>query len=361
MKVVFVLEHYYPYLGGAEKLFKQLAEALAKHGNEVTVVTTKFKPNLPKAEILNGVKIKRVNCYNRFLFTVFSLPPLLRWCRQADIIHTTTYNAALPAWMIGKLYRIKIILTFHEVWGKLWFKLPFLSRIERWVFYAFEALITRLPFHCYIAVSMATAQSLQESGVPKKKIKHIYNGIDYDRFKIFRHQPPKVFNLLYFGRSGVSKGLDLLLPAWGIFTQKHPEVVLQLILPRYPNSLYHNIEQLIAKHCSTEKVLRFHDLSEEELFTKISEVSAVVIPSYSEGFCFAAAEATAIGTPIISSGKKALAEVVSGKYLEMKSQTTDALVDAIEEAYHGRWLYRPLQFFSLQRTLASYLTIYEEQ
>jgi hypothetical protein len=61
MKVLYVLEHYYPYIGGAEKLFKKLAESNVKAGNEAIVITTRFKKNLKKCEIISGVKIIRLN------------------------------------------------------------------------------------------------------------------------------------------------------------------------------------------------------------------------------------------------------------------------------------------------------------
>jgi len=33
MKILFVLDNYYPYIGGAETLFRKLAEELSKRGN----------------------------------------------------------------------------------------------------------------------------------------------------------------------------------------------------------------------------------------------------------------------------------------------------------------------------------------
>ena len=51
MKILYVVEHYHPYIGGVEKLFKSLAEEVAKSVNEVTIVTTKHKKNLPSKEM----------------------------------------------------------------------------------------------------------------------------------------------------------------------------------------------------------------------------------------------------------------------------------------------------------------------
>ena len=68
MKILFILELYYPNIGGIEKLFKSLAETLAGQGHEVTVITTRFRKDLPLRESLNGVKIKCLKFSSRFMF-----------------------------------------------------------------------------------------------------------------------------------------------------------------------------------------------------------------------------------------------------------------------------------------------------
>ena len=128
MKILFILEHYYPYTGGSESLFKYLAEGLSKKGNKVTVITSRFNKKIKREEVINGVTIRRIPLANRYLFTVFSIPFLIKEALKSDVIHTTTYNAALPAFCVAKLARKKIYITFHEVWGKLWFKLPLISK-----------------------------------------------------------------------------------------------------------------------------------------------------------------------------------------------------------------------------------------
>ena len=171
MRILFILEHYYPYTGGAETLFKYVAENLAEKGHNVTVITTRFKKDLKKTETLNKVKIKRLHFYNRYIFTFFSLPFLLKEAKKADIIHTTTYNAALPAFLAAKITKTPIYITFHEIWGNLWFKLPFIPKLLAFGNYCFEQLIIKLPFNKYISVSDFTQNKLIENGISKKKIK----------------------------------------------------------------------------------------------------------------------------------------------------------------------------------------------
>ncbi|MEM6878904.1 MAG: glycosyltransferase [Bacteroidota bacterium] len=84
MRILFVLEHYYPYVGGAETLFRTLAESLASQGHEVEVLTTRVGGNLAAREVHKGVQIRRLNCRNRFFFTLYSIPWAIRYAGRAD-------------------------------------------------------------------------------------------------------------------------------------------------------------------------------------------------------------------------------------------------------------------------------------
>src|SRR4051794_38391456 len=99
-RILFVLEHFPPYIGGVETLFGQLTHALAKQGHTVCVVTLHLR-GTPAREVVNGVEIIRVRAPRpggRYLFSLLALPEVLRRARTADLIHTTTYTAVLPAW-----------------------------------------------------------------------------------------------------------------------------------------------------------------------------------------------------------------------------------------------------------------------
>lgn len=357
MNLLFVVEHYHPYLGGAEKLFQQLAASLAERGYNVMVITTRHHPSLAAEETYQGVHIIRVPCFNRFLFTLFSLPMLWRKRKFPDLIITSTYNAALPAWLIGRLANKKTLLIFHELWGKLWFQLPFLTRLQRWLFFTYEQMIARLPFSHYIAVSDATKRSLIANGIPAQRISRIYNGLVYERFANLTREPSSEFRALYFGRLGVSKGLDLIIPAWEKFAAQYPQSRLELVVPMYPAKLYGQIKVLIDKHLSNSNSTVYHELPESELQALVRRSSVVLIPSYSEGFCFAAAEASAAGVPIISSGRGSLPEVVGGSHLQMEQQTVEGLYSALEKAYQGRWLNSPRKMFPLSEAIEQYVAL----
>ncbi len=359
MKILFVVEHFYPYVGGAEELFLNLTVSLAKVGYDVNVVTTLHDKNIDKFEIFNGVKITRVNCYNRFLFTLFSLPEIIRQAKNVNCIHTTSYNSAIPAYFAGLFLRKKVIITFHEVWDKLWFKLPFTPKWKLKLFYFYEWLILKLPFYKYIAVSNYTKKSLIQKGIPENKIVQIYNGLNYANFSSFEHTPPNTFTYCFFGRLGISKGLEVALEATKIFCSRYPESTFKLIIPTYPENLFLQIKHLIHSKGIKEHVVLLHNLMKEDLLKEVSTSNCVIIPSHSEGFCYVAAETSALGVPIISSGKGALTEVVGGKHLTLENLDAQSLIKELEKARLNTWEVKPTIQFHLETSIKEYLKIYK--
>jgi len=359
MRILFILELYYPNIGGIEKLFKSLAEKLVDEGHEVKVITSRFNKDLPAREEIKGVQVKRLNISSRFMFTFFGVFGMLKDARRCDIIHTTSYNAAFPARIAGWIARKKVIITFHEVWGKLWFRLPYTNSISKILYYTYEKFILKLGFHRFIAVSGYTADCLIINGVKQKKVTRIYNGLDYTDYDPLAFDPPEKFVFTYFGRLGISKGLDIILEAAPGFLQNHPDAHLKMIIPKSPERFYHKIKKLL-KAIPEERLTLLHHLSTDELKKELQGSSCVMVPSYSEGFCFAAAEAIALGIPLISSGKGALAEVVSAKHITMRSHDGNGMTDALEKAYCAEWEETPLKQFHFEDTVDDYLKLYGE-
>ncbi|MGA1582602.1 MAG: glycosyltransferase family 4 protein [Saprospiraceae bacterium] len=364
--ILFVLEHFAPMQGGLETLFLALCKKLTLRGQRVTVLTTLTDRTSPRQEKDGLLTIRRYRFRNRYAFTLFALGPILRHGRSCDLIQTTSYNAGLPAFLGGMLLRKPVVITFHEVWGDLWCKLPFLTGIQRTGFFLFEKLLTKLPFTRFVAVSESTKAQLIKAGVLSRKITMIYNGLDYQEIQeLTTNIPPDssdtgTFTFTYFGRLGVSKGLELLLPAFAQLLEQHQDCRLQLNIPSAPRHIRQWIDQSISKLGISGSVHILQPTTFSGLLSRIGQSDAVVIPSWTEGFCFAAAETQAVGTPIVSSGRASLAEVVSGKYMEMTDQTTEALVEAMTQARLGKWSERPARRFELRDTIDGYLSVYQE-
>jgi glycosyltransferase involved in cell wall biosynthesis len=360
VKILFVLEHFYPYIGGTEHLFYRLSNGLVEAGHHVTVITTKFDSDLPKKELYKGVNIIRIPCYNRFLFTFMALPEVIRQSKKHDLIHTTSYNAGFPSWIASKWTKTKVVITFHEVWAGLWWKLPFLNPIQRIGFYLTEWTLLRCSFNRWIAVSDYTRNCLIKHGVSPDKIELIYNGLDYETMDcIQKSDRSHEFTFLFYGRQGVSKGVDLILPAFEKLIKDQPNAKLKLVLSNKPTPISKWVNTFIKNNeklkCS---VVYMSNLTQEALYQEIADADCVLIPSYSEGFCYSAAEAVGLHTPIISSEKGALPEVVGGKYIAMKQMNSDGLYDAMQSALNENWQERPVKRFPLANFLNAHMEMY---
>ncbi|MEI6292125.1 MAG: glycosyltransferase family 4 protein, partial [Methanomicrobiales archaeon] len=114
MKILQVCHRYYPHIGGAENLVKELSERLART-HDVEVISTDFSPGIPASEILNGVKITRISsiapggAYS-FAPKIF---PLIRKS-DADVVHAHNYHA-FPAFFASLVREEKFIFSpyFH--------------------------------------------------------------------------------------------------------------------------------------------------------------------------------------------------------------------------------------------------------
>lgn len=358
MRILFVLENYYPHIGGVETLFKNLCESLVAAGHEIEVITTQKSKQDSRNENLNGVQINRLPYNNRYLFTFFAFFPIFRKCGQFDLIHTTSYNAGLPAWFAGFFRRKKVLITFHEVWGDLWYELPFMSKPGQFLHKLFEKLLLRLNFEKYIAVSKSTASQLEKYGVADARIVTIYNGLNYEEFN-HRNIPEKqLHTFTYFGRLGMSKGIEIVIGAAQLLKESALPAQVQMILPTEPAHFLSTIKSLIQEKGLTDFITLKHNLPFDKLKDEIASSHAILLPSYSEGFCFAAVESMALKTPIISSHRGALGEVVGGQYLKMADLTPEALFDCMKLALESKWLEKPIQKFQLKDTVNNYMELY---
>jgi glycosyltransferase involved in cell wall biosynthesis len=357
MNILFVTDYYIPHIGGVEKLFASLIEKLAKNEDNITCITWKYNRNLAREENINGTRVFRISSPSRLFFSLFALPKIIKEAGKADLIHTSTYSSAFGAWFAGKIAKKKVIITVHEVWGNQWMKLPFLSWFEKRTFRWFEKWLLKLDFEKYVAVSDFTAKSLTELGIPEKKITRIYNGISYNL--PHWNDPGLPFTFTYFGRTGSSKGLDILIEAAEQFSETHPLIRFKFILSPQSKKIFRIITQRIKEGSLHSISEIFTKLPYPLLLNELLQSNCIIIPSYCEGFGFTAAEASAMHIPIISSGMGSLPEVASGKIITMKELSTLSLFEALEAALNNQFKEIPLRNFPIDEFVSKHISLYE--
>ena len=117
MKILIALTYYKPYISGLTIYAARVAEAWAKAGHEVTVLTSRHITDLPEEEFLNGVRVIREKVWLRISKGAV-MPGFWKdaaaYVRWADVvnIHLPQLESALLA-KLGRRYHKKVVLTYH--------------------------------------------------------------------------------------------------------------------------------------------------------------------------------------------------------------------------------------------------------
>ena len=163
-------------------------------------------------------------------------------------------------------------------------------------------------------------------GIPDEKLFVAYNGVDTkfrDIKKVSQKEKNQIsdqfqleqfWTLLYFGHSGVSKGIDFLIEMIPILIEKYPDLkIIFNIIPAQRDKIINkkiqnSIHRLDPKDQSRIQIS--HGLKKEELRALLANVDGVIAPSLSEGFGSVHTETLALQTPLITTRVSAIPEVV---------------------------------------------------
>jgi glycosyltransferase involved in cell wall biosynthesis len=378
MKILFICENYLPHYGGAEVVFKNLAERYQKCGHQSTILTHQLK-NTKKTEIINNVQVHRIpSLFSRYIFSFTAIPKAIKLAQQHDIIQTTTFNGAFPAWIAGKLTRKPVVITIHEIWIGKWQDITGFSYFKSKIHSFLERMIYSLPFNYYICVSDATKNDLlKQRGNNKnltQNIQTVYNGLDYNfwnpalitenEIKKIRekHQLDNHFTCFSWGRPGESKGFEYLIEALPEVIKTIPNSKLLLLFgskEQYQKK-YRELLNLIEKLNLNKHIELLPKLSQEELRAYIKAVDCIIVPSKAEGFGYTTVETSAIGTPIVISNAGSLPEVVSGKYQIFQSKNAADLAKKIIKINNKEYLETKPKRFEWNESIEKYLKVYQE-
>jgi D-inositol-3-phosphate glycosyltransferase len=375
MHILFVLAHFQPYIGGAETLFLRLAEWLVSKGHTVRVVTLKL-PNTSNFEVINGIEIERIRVPSffpaQYAYSIFALPKIVKLSRNFDLIHTTSNYSALPGWIAAHINRKPIIITCCEVLGERW-RLVEPNLLKAWSKRIAEKLVIKLNYNMYVAISDATLKDLWQIGINPDNTCRIYCGID-DIYKEAEFSTDNLlrklcemnksdFLYLYFGRSGITKGVDYLINAAPLISKEIPNTHLVLILGKEPKENYLRLIKLIKTVVLHNKV-NIHVVpsvpDKKRLVEHLLSANCVVIPSITEGFGLSAAEACTLGIPVVASRVGSIPEVISGKYVLIEPASSEAICKGVVRSYYGKydpWI--DSQNFSWKKMSDDYESIYQ--
>lgn len=340
--ILLFLDYYLPHCWGVETVFEQIIQRLRAKWYHITLITSHFDKRLKTYEHLNNLEIYRVGFW-RFSFLFFSLIKGFFLLKQQkfDLIHASTYVGAFPASILWYFFHKKVVLTVHEVFGKLWilYKGWFWGRVYLFL----EKMLFIMPYTIYHCVSKYTMNSLRLLyGISDEKLHVIYNGVDYDFWNPEYVDEQKItdwkkeyswnwrFIVLYYGHAGKSKGLDSLIDCIPQMIKYDPTVLFVFnIIDSKRKTKTLNRLRFLEKFWFARQIQIFQWVDKNDLRDMVASCDIVVAPSLSEWFWSVHTETVAMKKPLITTYIASLPEVVWGTTIFIKPWSSKQILDAI--------------------------------
>ena len=236
LRVGLFIQHFPPYIGGAEVQAKLLAEELARHGHQVEIATTRFRKGLDSRSTLGGAAIWR---FPTVRIRWLKLPVnLLLGCvaglqlgRRVDIFHAHCLSPfSLGAMIAAKLLHRPILVKICSVGDK-----GDIARIRGFgpgglLWAGFRC------FDLFVAPTAAVAREVIDNGVEADRvalIPSLFAAQDPSPSGGSRCESrqqlglPDKTTLVFVGRLDKGKGLLALMVVWPVLAREHD---IQLLL-----------------------------------------------------------------------------------------------------------------------------------
>ncbi|GEM_PF-3499737 len=358
-KILFIIEYFAPHIGGVERVIEEVGTRLAKQGLSINIFSTDEPISLPTATLLSTRFFGLFSMYSykdmtitrmrlpdfgkRYLFPILSFPFLFLFYNDVNLVHSSNnYTIALPAWLFAKLTRKKITISVWEIWATKW--------VERMGFVvgllhlAYERVILSLPFDHYFVPSRFVGNQL----INKKPVtlaplagRNLRYSLNKKMMLRKHFALEKQFVFLYYGRRGISKGLEILIAAFRQLRRNQRNIHLLCVTSPDDQSPEVNITIL-------------PQVPDNELSSYLSMADAVVIPDLTASFGLNALEVSEMGRPLIVTTAGALPEVSFGKIIFVQPGSVKELVRGMKLALQGKWQKIPTKHFSWDTTAREY-------
>jgi glycosyltransferase involved in cell wall biosynthesis len=148
---------------------------------------------------------------------------------------------------------------------------------------------------CFHATSLRELESIRAAGF-RTPTALIPNGIDLPPASVL-HGSESPRRLLFLGRVHPVKGLDLLLRAWSRIAERHEDWELHVV---GPGEMQHRDEtKALARELGARRVLFRGAAYGADKWREFAAASVFILPTRTENFGMAVAEALASGLPVI--------------------------------------------------------------
>lgn len=315
MKILIVLTYYRPHISGLTIYAERLAKAFARHGHDVTILTSQFEKTLPREEMVDGVRIIRAPVWFRLSKGV--IMPTFGWLasrlvRQTDVIqlHLPQFDAAGIS-LRGRILRKPTIITYH---CDLLLPPGLFNRLAN-LAVSFMNWLTAIFTHRIVTYTQDYADNSEYLKTKKDKVTIIPPPVELpkssqEKIDLFRKEnnPEDQHPVIGMAaRFATEKGVEILLDALPRVLVKYPKAVVQFVGP-YKNIIgeedyFSRLSPRIADYQKTGNWKFLGSLNPDQMAAFFPNLDVLVLPSLNstEAFGLVQIEAMMNGIPCAAS------------------------------------------------------------
>ena len=334
MKILFLTESLSTKMGGLATGTLHLAIGLAKHFNldKHQIITQEDNENISfddEYDLPKNLSIIKVPKFGPKIYPIsLSMREKIK-SFNADVLYLKGLwrQTSLEAYLWKKKNPNKILILCPAgmlqptpLQNKKILKLISIFFIEKKLFSKCDILHT---------VSLLEKKSILESRYNFKKIIFIPEGLPKNKLKITRKTKFSK-ELVSISRIAPIKGLEILLEACKKIDFNGWKI---LIYGNGSEEYINKLQKIISQNKLDENVELKEAVFNEDKYKVLSEASAFILPSYSESFGIAIAEAMFFGLPIITTTKTPWSSIKSQNLGWFVNPEKEALVSALQNLF----------------------------
>lgn len=303
MKVLQQCIYFPPEVGGLESHAYYLCRELVRLGDEVTMVTSRSKPEAAGREVMDGVQVIRTWFPGKspagwITHTLASIPTYLPLARHADILHAQTFASAPPAMLARARFGTPMVLTLHTSHFLRLATRPAWQPILRRIIRAADWLL-------------AASEEIRDVALglyPHPRAEALTNGVDTELFRPAGDPPGSNGRrrVIVPRRLFAKNGVEYFIRAMPLLRQGlDVEAVVVGDGPERPRL------EALARELGVADAVRFLGARPNtEMPALLAGADVAVFPSLMEATSVAALEAMSCGRPVAASRVGGLPEIV---------------------------------------------------
>lgn len=297
-------DHLNPQAGGAEIHFREIFRRVVAAGHRVDLLCSGFA-GAPRHVSLDGIAVHRVGTRHSFPFVCRRYYTEQLANENYDVVVEDLNKVPLytPLWGMKRL-----VALVHHLFGSTAFR-EVSAPLAAGVWLSEQPLRTVYRNTPFEAVSESTADDLVARGIPRSRIKVIYNGVDttgYTPNPAERSERPL---FAYLGRLKRYKRVDLVIRAFAALND--PGATLEIA---GTGDYRPQLERLVRSLDLAGRVKFLGFIPEEEKLHLLRRAWASVLASPKEGWGISNLETAACGTPVVAANSPGIREsVLDGK------------------------------------------------